>query len=65
MKTLFWLTYPLSFIVFVISSILWYFFEVGGVWLYLSFSIFLFCIILREIYSEELDYPHKGTPRHP
>mgnify|MGYP007078924153 FL=1 len=65
MKTLFWLTYPLSFIVFVISSILWYFFEVGGVWLYLSFSIFLFCIILREIYSEKLDFPHKGTPRHP
>ncbi len=65
MKTLFWLTYPLSFIVFIISSILWHFFEVGGVCLYLSFSIFLFCIILREIYSEELDFPHKGTPRHP
>ena len=65
MKTLFWLTYPLSFIVFVISSILWCFFEIGGLYLYLSFSIFLFCIILREVYSEELDFPKKGTPQHP
>ena len=63
MKTLFWLTYPLSFVVFVISTILWHFFEVGGLCLYLSFSTFLFCIILREIYPQELDFPQKETPQ--
>jgi len=42
MKTLFWLVYILSFIVFVISSILWNLYEVGGISIYISLHIFFF-----------------------
>nr|DAQ74480.1 MAG TPA: hypothetical protein [Caudoviricetes sp.] len=54
MKTLFWLIYILSFIVLLISSILWNLFEVGGISIYISLHIFFFCLVYSNIYPEKV-----------
>ncbi|WP_277012715.1 hypothetical protein [Capnocytophaga granulosa] len=60
MKTLFWLAYILSFIVFVISSILWNLYEVGAISIYISLHIFFFCLVYSNIYPEKVKLPaHK------
>ncbi len=60
MKALFWLVYALSFIVFVVSSVLWNLYEVGAVSIYISLFIFFFCLVYSNTYPDRVKLPtHK------
>lgn len=60
MKALFWFIYFLAFALTVISFISLYFFEVGGLLFYITFSVFVLCSIFYGSTPERFRLPtHK------